>query len=97
MDFNLNDLDFIGIVSDFQHLNRARQSIDRAILSMKLNVTRNMSQEIAQDNLVDKNQNRSDSMQANRAISGRTSLAITNGNSISILTNTLSANRAKIS
>lgn len=67
-------------------MQRARQSIDRALLSMKLNVTRNMSQEmvapawaITRDFSVDKNQSRSTGVQANRVISSRNPSTLANG------------------
>lgn len=71
-----------------QHLNRARQSIDRALLSMKLNATKNLSHELVavptstQDIPLDKNQNRSGGTQSNRIMNGRTTSALVNGNLI---------------
>lgn len=61
---------------------------------MKLNVTRNLTQElvvpalsIKQDiRLGDKIQNRSNATPANRTMSGRTTSALINGNSISVFT-----------
>lgn len=95
-----------------QHLTRARQSIDRALLSMKSNGTKNMSQElvgpaltaaaITQNNLIDRNQNRRSvgGTQSNRSVNGRTTTALVNGNSIGcvyIYKYFLCINRAKIS
>lgn len=74
-------------------MTQARQSIDRALQSMKINATKNKSHEltgptlttITQDILVDKNQNRFDGTQSNRTINGRTTTALVNGNSISCI------------
>lgn len=73
-------------------MNRARRSIDNALLSMKLNVTRNMSQEsvipalsIKQDVRGGADKNRSNGTAANRTISGRTTPALVNGNLINLI------------
>lgn len=86
-------LDFNGEKFGFQHLNRARQSIDRALLSMNMNTTRNIAHKsimpalnINEDILLGENYtNRFNGTQENRTISGRATSALINGKSTSCI------------